>query len=328
MTKMAWIVALALLSPIAQALGAAQRRPAGSYSGQYDIHIAKGPLGMRFVWVPGGVFLSGTLLKGKSWHGEGIRRLNRPRLLTISGFWLSTTLVTNREFLAFIHSSDCHYKPDPSFALPKHYMLAKNDELVGGWQSQRFLEQFSNPALRKWRGNSLPVTCVSLGDAQAFCRWISRRERRHFYVPGIRQLQRAEALVYPRTSRKTRLEFLRIHDWIGANSHDHPHPVESKPADLLGLHDLLGNVFSWTSTAVPAYLDRATFMPFSPYFTFGADYAYVPGKSGPRWLNGIFTLAPWGSRRKTTGFRVAISGREAPAPEKIVGPTGKMAKAR
>ncbi len=280
---------------------------------RYRVREVKGPLGIHFVWVPGGVFLDGTWLVGKTWHGMGTRRLNRPRLLSIKGFWLSTTLVTNHEFLKFARRPHHDFRAAPSFSLPKNYPLGDNTDLVGGWPSEKFLAQFSRPSLRRWRGADLPVTCVSLADARAFCRWLSRLAGRKYYVPHIYQLQRAAMLGYPRAGHTALVAFQRSHNWIAANSGGHPHSVSSKDPDVMGLHDMLGNVTEWTATPIPAYLDRGILAHFHPYLIFGVDYAYKPRLvTDRRWAAAAFTLQPPGAREENLGFRIACSGAAPP----------------
>jgi formylglycine-generating enzyme required for sulfatase activity/tRNA A-37 threonylcarbamoyl transferase component Bud32 len=95
-------------------------------------------------------------------------------------------------------------------------------------------------------GDDHPVVHVSWRDAEAFCRWLSGRERATYRLPTLREWRwacRAGAeTAYYFGADKTELP---RHAWYGANAGDGARPVGRLAANAWGLHDMLGNVREW-----------------------------------------------------------------------------------
>jgi formylglycine-generating enzyme required for sulfatase activity len=89
-----------------------------------------------------------------------------------------------------------------------------------------------------------PVVYVTVGDADAYCRWIAAR------LPTDAEWEYAAG-----AGAATRHYWGdRIDDrylWYRANSDGHPQPVGRKLPNRWGLHDVEGNVWEWTVSTDP-----------------------------------------------------------------------------
>ena len=87
-----------------------------------------------------------------------------------------------------------------------------------------------------------PAISMSLKGAVQFAEWLSEKTGRTYRVPTVEQWSRiCSAASIPDDS-------LEEYAWYVDDSGDTTHPVGSKKADALGLHDLYGNVGEWCLT--------------------------------------------------------------------------------
>ena len=104
----------------------------------------------------------------------------------------------------------------------------------------------SNPSGNK--GENLPVENVSWNDCQEFCKRLSDLTGRNFRLPTEAEWEYAA-----RGGNRSRgYKYSGSNDigsvaWYNDNSNGKTHSVASKQANELGLYDMSGNVFEWTS---------------------------------------------------------------------------------
>ncbi len=98
--------------------------------------------GMSMVYVPAGDFIMGNIL------GAGSDEEAPQHLITLDGYWIDRTEVTNAQYLAFMNATG-YRAPELCSAEDITY----NDEAMADH----------------------PVVCVNWADAQAYCAWIGGR---------------------------------------------------------------------------------------------------------------------------------------------------------
>ena len=127
-------------------------------------------LGMRLICVPPGKFLMGSP-EGEAGR-EGQERRHEVELT--KGFYLGTHEVTVGQFKQFVKETG--------------YQTEGEKDGKGGWGLDA-TGKFVRDARYTWRSPGFaqtddhPVVLVSWNDAQAFCRWLSKKERKTYRLP-------------------------------------------------------------------------------------------------------------------------------------------------
>jgi formylglycine-generating enzyme required for sulfatase activity len=88
-----------------------------------------------------------------------------------------------------------------------------------------------------------PALGMSLQAAREFARWLSAKTGKRYRLPTIAEWQHA-CRATPRPGPGA-AGLLATEAWFAGNADDKTHPVASRAADALGLHDMLGNVAEW-----------------------------------------------------------------------------------
>jgi len=224
----------------------------------------EGPPGM--VWVPGGVFMMGD----PSGYAE-----ERPvHEVTVDGFWMDKTEVTNAQFAKFIDETDyvttAEQKPDP-----KDFPGAPREKLVPGsvvfkrpdgevdltnfflwwhWEPGANWKHPEGPDSSIEGRENHPVVHVSWYDAVEYCKWANKS------LPTEAEWEFAargglEGKTYCWGDRKKPKGKWLTNAWQGSfpseNSNEDGFagtaPVGSFPSSGYGLLDMAGNVWEWCS---------------------------------------------------------------------------------
>lgn len=163
---------------------------------------------MELVEIPPGKFMMGSTLEEKIWAtgweggaepgpglpGTGERESyegEKPQLVHIkNGFWMGRTEVTVAQFRRFVEETG--YVSDAEKPGGETWVFDQNWKIKGTWPPYPW-----NPMKGKsWRDPNFgfplrdvyPVVCVSYNDDNAFCEWLTKREKAAGRLP--------EGLVY------------------------------------------------------------------------------------------------------------------------------------
>ena len=268
-------------------------------SSQGNRHIVResftNTLGMRFRYIPPGEFMMGTSVDSTV---EGVPevylKMEVPHTVQIKqGFWIQTTEVTNEQFLEFVAASGYD----------------------GGEQgNEDFLRHLHDPKYAQFRGANKPVVFVSMYDAIAFAQWLSRKESRSYRLPTEQEWEYAcKSGGTPNGSETASNEKLTERAWYKANSQQCSHEVAQKKANRWGVHDMLGNVWEWTSSPFPEDIAEESGL--------GKDVRHIRGGSFDNSASACRCAARWAGwpptkRSRAVGFRLVCDGAASVKSEK------------
>jgi formylglycine-generating enzyme required for sulfatase activity len=227
---------------------------------------AAAPPHPNMVWIPGGTFRMGS-----DAHYPEEAPAHR---VTVDAFWIDRTPVTNREFRKFVHATGhvtvAEIKPDAKDypgALP-HMLKAASLVFVPPRQVAN-LRDWSQWWVFKpgaeWRRpygprssisglDDHPVVHVAYRDAEAYAQWAGKSLPTeaewefaarggldgaefawgHEFMPGGRPMANTWQGTFPTENLK-------------ADGDERTSPVTAFPANGYGVHDMIGNVWEWTT---------------------------------------------------------------------------------
>jgi formylglycine-generating enzyme required for sulfatase activity len=143
------------------------------------------------------------------------------------------------------------------------YYIAEKEVTVRDWK--KFVNDTHYP-WDKWSllvtyapGDSYPILFVTWGDAQAFCRWLSKKEGKVYRLPTEAQWEKAargglKGTRYPwgdHAPDGTQCNFADHNTdfpWSDHNvndGYDYTAPVGTYPPNGYGLYDMAGNAWEW-----------------------------------------------------------------------------------
>jgi formylglycine-generating enzyme len=218
------------------------------------------------VWIPGGTFRMGS---DKHYPEEApVHRA------TVDGFWMDRTLVTNRQFCKFVnatgHVTFAEIPPDPNdypgalphmlrpgslvFTPPKPPVDLRN---WSQWWAFKFGANWRRPYGPRSSISGLddhPVVHVAYNDAEAYAEWAGRElpteaEWEFAARGGLDGAEFAWGDAFAPCNRQM------ANTWQGAfpnenlalDGYERTSPVTAFPANGYGLHDMIGNVWEWTT---------------------------------------------------------------------------------
>jgi TIGR03440 family protein len=280
-------------------------------SGGAVLDAAPPPPGVRLpvaeVLVPGGPFTMGT--STEPWALDNERPAHE---VDVASFYIDTAAVTNGAYLAFIDAGG--YDQSRWWSAQG---WAHRQEL--GLTAPRFWERDGDTwwrvrfGIREQLPPNEPVVHVSFHEAQAYATWAGRR------LPTEPEWEKA-ARWDPATGRSRRYPWGDEdpgpeHANLGQR-HLRPAAAGAYPrgASPLGVHQLIGDVWEWTSSDFRGYPGFTVF-PYPEYSRvfFGSDYKVLRGGSfgsDPVAVRGTFRNWDYPIRRQIfAGFRCARNAR-------------------
>ena len=158
------------------------------------------------------------------------------------------------------HGSDAESdeKPTHNVTLSSYY-ICKYEVTQALWRAV----MGSNPS--NFKGDNLPVECVSWNDCQTFIKRLNSYTGRDFRLPTEAEWEfAARGGNYSRHYKYSGSNNIDDVAWYGDNSDDCTHPVGTKQANELGLYDMSGNVWEWCSDWYGSYSSYSQNDPTGP----------------------------------------------------------------
>ena len=247
----------------------------------------RGPDRADMIWLAGGTFRMGS---DKHYPEEA-----PAHRVTVDGFWIDRTPVTNRQFREFVratrHITFAEIAPDPKdypgalphmlkagslvFSPPKHPVSLRD---WSRWWTFKFGADWRRPygPRSSLAGlNDHPVVHVAYRDALAYAKWAGKElpteaewefaargglDGTEFawgdkFTPGGTQMTNTWQGAFP-------------HENLKLDGYEHTSPVTAFPPNGYGLYDMIGNVWEWTtdwySSGYEADAQKACCIPINP----------------------------------------------------------------
>jgi formylglycine-generating enzyme len=218
------------------------------------------------VWIPGG-----TCRMGSDQHYPEEAPVHR---VSVTGFWIDRTPVTNREFRKFVNAtgyvSFAEIPPDPKDypgALPNMLKAAslvfdppKHAVDLGDWRQWwtfKFGANWRRPYGPRSSISGLadhPVVHVTYGDAEAYARWLGKElpteaEWEFAARGGLDGAEFAWGDEFAPDGRRMANTWQGTfpHENLATDGYDRTSPVASFPPNGYGVYDMIGNVWEWTT---------------------------------------------------------------------------------
>ena len=150
-------------------------------------------------------------------------------------------------------------KPVHSVTLSSFY-IGKTEVTQALWKAV----MGSNPSC--WKGDNLPVECVSWNDCQEFIRKLNALTGLNFRLPTEAEWEFAcRGGNNSRGYKYSGSNYIDNVAWYRDNSGDKTHPVATKSPNELGIYDMSGNVNEWCNDWYGGYTSGRQTNPKGPY---------------------------------------------------------------
>lgn len=149
-------------------------------------------------------------------------------------------------------------KPTHNVTLSSYY-ICKYEVTQALWRAV----MGSNPS--DFKGDNLPVECVSWNDCQTFINRLNSYTGRNFRLPTEAEWEfAARGGNYSRHYKYSGSNYIGDVAWYDDNSGNRTHPVGTKQPNELGLYDMSGNVYEWCSDWYGSYSSYSQSDPTGP----------------------------------------------------------------
>lgn len=143
--------------------------------------------------------------------------------------------------------ADSYEKPTHRVTLSNFY-IGKYEVTQALWQAV----MGSNPS--RWKGDDLPVECVSWDDCQTFICKLNALTGKNFRLPTEAEWEfAARGGNNSRGYKYAGSNNIETVAWYNGNSGYKPHVVGTKLPNELGLYDMSGNVYEWCQDRCGSY---------------------------------------------------------------------------
>lgn len=213
-----------------------------------------------YAWIPGATFTMGS--------DAQLPEEGPPREVTVAGFWLATHEVTNAEFAAFVRATGYRTLAErdppplpgapPEMLQPGSAVFTVPDDGDPRWWRWVVGAQWRHPAgpasAIAGRGRE-PVVQIGYDDALAYARWAGKA------LPSEAQWELAATTGGADRHAPIDKQGKPLANFyqgvfpardLGTDGFRSRAPVGCFPADRHGVHDLIGNVWEWTTSTIDA----------------------------------------------------------------------------
>lgn len=261
------------------------------------------PVASLELLVDGGPFIMGTDLEPWAYDNE------RPEHeVYLEPFWIDSTPVTNRDFLAFVDAGGYHERrlwTEAGWQHRQQHGLEQPEFWIDAGEGSRSVLRFGQRAELRL---DEPVQHVCWYEADAYARWAGKR------LPSEAEWEKT-ATWHPREGKRRYPWGNEPPDATKANlgqRHCGPAEVGAYPdgRSPWGCHQMIGDIWEWTASDFVRYPGFEAF-PYNEYSQvfFGCDYKVLRGGSWAtdvQAIRGTFRNWDFPSRRQIfCGFRCA-----------------------
>ena len=154
------------------------------------------------------------------------------------------------EFMMGSEEGENDERPVHKVVFKKPFWMAKTEVTMQQYEQFKEVKYTPEPnEIPMPKGADYPVCGVSWKDAQAFCEWLTTKERRRGRLPeGYEYTLPTEAEWEYACRAGTTEDFAGNVDqmaWYNHNSGEKTNPVAKKKPNAWGLYDMHGNVYEW-----------------------------------------------------------------------------------